>query len=131
MLHRLCISLAVAAISFIMPSVADAQRGGAQVQLPDGAGKAVVQARCVSCHGLNQIAGAAGYNQEGWKYVIESMMVLPADQMATATEYLAAHFPEKPGRRPTLIPGPVSVTFKEWIVRPSGSAPRSAQLATA
>ena len=124
MLHRLCIPLAAAAISFVMPSVAGAQRGGPQVRLPEGAGKDVVEARCVSCHGLNQITGAAGYNQEGWKHVIESMMVLPADQMAAATEYLAAHFPEKPGRRPTLIPGPVSVTFKEWIVPTLGQRSR-------
>ena len=60
------IPFAVAAIVFVGVSAAEAQRGG-QVQLPEGAGKDVVQARCVSCHGLNQITGAAGYDQAGWK----------------------------------------------------------------
>ena len=85
MLATLRIPLTVAAISFVVPYAAEAQRGGGQIQLPDGAGKEVVQARCVSCHGLNQITGAAGYDQAGWKYVIESMMTLPADQMDAVT----------------------------------------------
>ena len=97
MLATLRVPLAVAAISFIAPYAAEAQRGG-PIQLPDGPGKEVVQKRCVTCHPLNQITGAAGYDQAGWKYVIDSMVVLPADQMAAATQYLATHFPEKPGR---------------------------------
>ena len=124
MLASLRVPLAVAVISFIVPSASEAQRGGAPIQLPDGAGKDLVQKRCVACHPLGQIAGSAGYDQAGWKHVIESMMVLPADQMTTATEYLAAHFPEKPGRRPTLVPGPVKVTFKEWMVPTLGQRSR-------
>jgi len=125
MLEAFCVPLAVAAIIFLAPHTAHAQRGGgAQAQLPEGAGKDVVQKRCIACHGLNQIAGAAGYDQAGWKYVIESMIALPADQMTAATQYLAAHFPEKPGRRPTLVPGPVSVTFKEWKVPTLGQRSR-------
>ena len=123
MLATLRVPLAVAAISFIAPYAAEAQRGG-PIQLPDGPGKDVVQKRCVTCHPLNQITGAAGYDQAGWKYVIDSMVVLPADQMAEATQYLATHFPEKPGRRPTLIPGPVAVTFKEWMVPTLGQRSR-------
>ena len=115
--------LAVAAISFIAPYAADAQRGG-PIQLPDGAGKEVVQKRCVTCHALNQITGAAGYDQAGWKHVIESMVALPGDQMTAATEYLARNFPEKPGRRPTLVPGPVKVSFKEWMVPTLGQRSR-------
>src|SRR5688572_18349804 len=76
MREALRIQLAVAALTLVVPCAAQAQRGG-QVQLPEGPGKDVVQARCVSCHGLNQITGAAGYNQEGWKHVIDSMMTLP------------------------------------------------------
>src|SRR5688572_10596119 len=113
-----------AAIVFLGPYAAEAQRGGGQVQLPDGAGKDVVQARCISCHGLNQVIGAAGYDQAGWKYIIDSMIALPAGEMTAATQYLAAHFPEKPGRRPTLVSGPVSVTFKEWIVPTLGQRSR-------
>jgi virginiamycin B lyase len=106
------------------PYAAEAQRGGGQPQLPEGSGRDIVQAQCVACHGLNQITGAAGYNQEGWKHVIDSMIKLPADEMAAATQYLASHFPEKPGRRPTLIPGTATVTFKEWIVPTLGQRSR-------
>jgi virginiamycin B lyase len=125
MLATFRVPLAVLAISFLAPYAADAQRGGgAQIQLPEGPGKDVVQARCVSCHGLGSITGAAGYDQAGWKHVIDSMVALPPDQMTAATQYLATHFPEKPGRRPTLIPGPVSVTFKEWMVPTLGQRSR-------
>ena len=120
---NLRIPLVAAAISFLVPHAAGAQRGG-QVQLPEGAGKDVVQKRCVTCHALNQITGAAGYDQAGWKHVIESMIALPGDQMTAATEYLAKNFPEKPGRRPTLVPGPVKVTFKEWMVPTLGQRSR-------
>jgi virginiamycin B lyase len=122
MIASLRVLLAVA-ISLVAPYAAEAQRGG-QAALPEGAGKEVVQARCTTCHGLNQIMGSAGYDQEGWKYVIDSMVAMPADQMAAATKYLADHFPEKPGRRPTLVPGPVSVSFKEWKVPTLGQRSR-------
>ena len=124
MLATLRVPLAVAVISFIAPSASEAQRGGGAVQLPEGPGKDIVQKRCVTCHPLGQIAASAGYDQAGWKHVIESMMVLPADQMTAATEYLATHFPEKPGRQPTLVPGPVKVTFKEWMVPTLGQRSR-------
>ena len=124
MLETLRVLLVITMVSLVAPYPAEAQRGGGQVQLPEGPGRDVVQARCVSCHGLNQITGAAGYNQAGWKHVIDSMIVLSADQMAAATQYLAAHFPEKPGRRPTLIPGTAKVTFKEWIVPTLGQRSR-------
>ena len=123
MLNNLRISLALSLLSLAAPYPAEAQRGG-QVPLPDGPGKEVVQARCVSCHGVAQITGAAGYDQQGWKHVIDSMIVLPAQEMTAITQYLATHFPEKPGRRPTLVPGPATVTFKEWIVPTLGQRSR-------
>jgi virginiamycin B lyase len=106
----------------IAPVAAHAQRG--QVTLPDGPGKEVVQARCTACHGLNQIAGAAGYDQAGWRHLIESMVALPPDQMTAATTYLAANYPAKPGRRPTLVPGDAKITFKEWVVPTLGQRSR-------
>ena len=124
MINSLRVSMAVAVLSFVVPFAAEAQRGGGQPPLPDGPGKDIVQARCVSCHGLNQVTSAAGYNQEGWKHVIDSMIALPPTEMATATQYLAEHFPEKPGRRPTLVPGTAAVTFKEWLVPTLGQRSR-------
>ncbi len=121
----LSVPLAVVVITCLAPYAAYAQRGGgAQAQLPEGPGKDVVQKRCVTCHALNQITGSAGYGQDGWKHVIESMIALPDDQMTAATQYLATNFPEKPGRRPTLVPGPVKVTFKEWMVPTLGQRSR-------
>ena len=124
MLAALRVPLAVAVMSFVASSAAEAQRGGGAAPLPEGAGKDLVQKRCVTCHPLGLITGSAGYDQAGWKHVIESMVVLPADQMTTAIEYLAAHFPEKPGRQPTLVAGPVKVSFKEWMVPTLGQRSR-------
>jgi virginiamycin B lyase len=123
MLYSLRYPLAVAAFSIVVPGVAEAQRGG-QVTLPEGPGKDIVQASCTSCHALNQITGAAGYNQDGWKHVIASMISLPEDRLGTASAYLAKHFPEKAGRRPTLVAGPDTVTFREWIVPTLGQRSR-------
>jgi streptogramin lyase len=112
-------------MALVAPHSIGAQRGGGtQAQLPEGPGKDVVQKRCVSCHALNSITGAAGYDAAGWKHVIDSMIVLPADEMTAATQYLTAHFPEKPGRRPTLVPGPFKVSFKEWMVPTLGQRSR-------
>jgi virginiamycin B lyase len=99
-------------------------RGGAQFQLPDGPGKEAVSTGCASCHGLNMIAGATGYTREGWRDLINTMVKLPDDRTASMTEYLAAHFPPKPGREPKLIPGDVTVTFKEWIAPTLGQRSR-------
>jgi virginiamycin B lyase len=99
-------------------------RGRGQGELPDGAGKEAVTAACATCHGLNAITGAAGYTQEGWRDLIATMMRLPEDQAPAVTSYLATHFPPKPGREPVLIPGDVTVTFREWIVPTLGQRSR-------
>ena len=99
-------------------------RGRGQVQLPDGAGKEAVDATCGGCHGLNMITGAAGYTQDGWRDLIATMVALPEAQAATITQYLATHFPPKPGRAPVLVAGDVSVTFREWMVPTLGQRSR-------
>ena len=101
-----------------------AGRGRGAVVLPDGAGKELVETSCASCHQLNAITGSAGFSRQGWRDVIGTMVLLPEAQLATAADYLAANFPEKPGRRPTLVPGDVTVTFKEWMVPTLGQRPR-------
>jgi virginiamycin B lyase len=99
-------------------------RGRGQVELPDGAGKKTVTATCGGCHGLNMITAAAGYSQDGWRDLIATMVRLPEAQGATITQYLATQFPPKPGRAPVLVPGDVSVTFREWIVPTLGQRSR-------
>ena len=102
------------------------QDGGAQnrFQLPDGPGKEAVSASCASCHGLNNIAGATGYTREGWRELIATMVTLPDSQSAAITDYLAAHFPPTSGREPKVVPGAVTVTFREWTAPTLGQRSR-------
>src|SRR4029450_5131743 len=107
------------------PSPGPGGRGGrSAVQLPDGEGRDTVNATCGACHGLNMITGAAGYTQDGWRDLISTMIRLPEPQQASITQYLAAHFSPKPGRAPKIIPGDVTVTFREWIVPTLGQRSR-------
>jgi virginiamycin B lyase len=98
-------------------------RGG-PVQLPDGPGREIVQNTCSACHGLNMITGSAGYTADRWKYVFGAMVKLPDDRVDAVAQYLATNFPPKPGREPVLIPGPVQVSFKEWMVPTLGQRAR-------
>jgi virginiamycin B lyase len=52
------------------------------------------------------------------------MVALPEAQLAEVSGYLAAHFPEKPGRRPTLVAGDATISIKEWVVPTLGQRPR-------
>jgi virginiamycin B lyase len=129
--------LAIAVISLALVAALSAQgrqgdpgapQGGGggrgNVQLPDGEGRDTVNATCGGCHGLNMITGAAGYTQDGWRALISTMVLLPESQRSSVTQYLAAHFPPKPGREPKLIPGDITVTFREWIVPTLGQRSR-------
>jgi virginiamycin B lyase len=128
MRRTLSILLATATVvSLQVVTTLEAQRTGggpAPVDLPDGAGKETIAATCGACHGLNTITGAAGYTKDGWQDLISTMVDLPQPQRTAVTEYLATHFPPKPGREPKLIPGDVSVTFREWKVRTLGQRSR-------
>src|SRR6185503_9344869 len=100
-------------------------RGRGQApQLPDGAGRELVQSICIACHQLNMITGAAGYDQKGWRALVTTMVALPEPQLNTITTYLATSFPEKPGRKPKLIAGDTTVAIKEWIAPTLGQRPR-------
>ena len=65
-------------------------------ELPDGKGKEMVAAQCNSCHTFYSRVGA-GYTAGGWVTVMRMManqgVKLPADQVATITEYLTKNFP--------------------------------------
>jgi virginiamycin B lyase len=124
----LSVALAAAVLSLALFTRLEGQRGpggqAQQVELPEGAGKEIVTARCAACHGLNQITGAAGYTRDGWRDLIATMMQLPQPEMDSVAQYLATHFPPKPGRAPVLVPGETSVTFREWTVRTLGQRSR-------
>jgi virginiamycin B lyase len=98
-------------------------RGGQAVVLPDGPGREMVQGTCARCHGLNLIANSWGNTQAGWRQLFGSMVALPDDQATAIAAYLAANFPPRPAPEAVVIPGPVAVSFKEWIVPSLGSRP--------
>jgi virginiamycin B lyase len=114
----------------VLPASIDGQRGGQQVQLPDGPGKELVQANCAKCHGLNLITGSWGNTRQGWHDLFGSMVALPTDQADTIAQYLATNFPPKPAPEAVVIPGPVNVSIKEWIVPTLGSRPHDPLAAT-
>jgi virginiamycin B lyase len=107
----------------VLPASIGGQRGGQPVQLPDGAGKELVQTTCTQCHGLNLIVNSWGFTRQGWHDLISSMVALPNDQTDTILGYVATNFPVKPAPEAVLIPGPVSVSIKEWMVPSLGSRP--------
>jgi virginiamycin B lyase len=120
------IAAAVCAVCLVvaLKAQAPARGGRGPVALPEGEGKELVTASCQGCHQLNTVTGTVGYTQAGWQDVTSSMVALPEAQRATITQYLATHFPPKPGRAPKLMPGDATVTFKEWIAPTLGQRSR-------
>jgi virginiamycin B lyase len=98
-------------------------RGGAQVTLPEGAGKELVQTTCSKCHGLNLVTNSGGYNQRDWGQLIDSMLTLPGGERDTITSYLEKSFPDKGRPGPVIVEGKARVEIKEWVVPSLGSRP--------
>ncbi len=100
------------------------QRPGSQ--LPDGAGKQLVESLCFGCHNSRQIARSSGYTQTDWKALIGTMVDLsasPAEQ-DKITQYLATHYPPNNKQAPVLIPGDSEIVFKEWVTPTLGQRSR-------
>src|SRR5688572_17909193 len=97
----------------------DAAQKQNPVQLPAGAGKAIVEGACVQCHNLERVVRPIGNTPEGWQLVLNSMVgqgaKITPDQAKVVHEYLTSNFPDK-APRPKLVPGPIEVTIKEWDV---------------
>jgi virginiamycin B lyase len=103
-----------------------AQRGrgrGPAPTLPDGEGKEMVQTLCVGCHSLNNITQGWGYDKQDWDQLISSMVKLPPDTQNLVTTYLGEHFSAKTRPASVLVPGPMKVDIKEWVVPSLGSRP--------
>lgn len=97
----------------------------APVQLPDGEGKAHVQGLCATCHDLNLIPRSSGYTRAGWQEAISNMINIagtPAEE--PILQYLTTHFPPNTKLQPTLVPGPATISFKEWKVPQLGQRTR-------
>ena len=112
--------LIAASLGLGLPGLVQAQ----EMELPDGQGKELVQASCVACHETNMITGSTGYTHEQWTHLISKMIDLPDPLKSGVTSYLAANFPPKADRLPTLVPGDTKVTFLEWTVPTLGQRAR-------
>ncbi len=112
------------ALDAFLRSRAPQGRGGrGNVALPDGTGKAQVEAYCSTCHQLGNIVNSGGYTREGWQQLIATMIALPKEQGDVVVEYLAKNFPEQPKPTPVLLAGDTKVAFKEWNLPTLGSRP--------
>ena len=102
------------------------------VNLPDGDGKATVQAACGVCHSMNTVTGA-GHARDEWTTVLHMMVnvgaPVPENQFDTVVDYLTKNFPEKPQPPAKIIPGNVDVSIKEWMVPTPGSRPHDPMFA--
>jgi virginiamycin B lyase len=96
---------------------------GAAVTLPDGAGKELVEKNCATCHGLNLITNSRGHSSEGWQTLFSTMIALPTADATTVSTYLGMNFPAKPGPDAKIIPGAVTVGFREWLLPTLGQRP--------
>ena len=67
------------------------QRGGDQINLPEGPGKEILQNACTECHSLQMVVGT-GYDRQEWGLTLERMITAGAnmtpDQIPTLTDYL-------------------------------------------
>src|SRR5947207_168604 len=117
--------IALAAVCAVLPGRGQ-NRQNEQVNLPDGDGKPTVQTACGVCHSMNQVTNA-GHDKEEWTTVLHMMVnvgaPVPDNQFDTVVDYLTKNFPEKPHPEAKIIPGPVDVTIKEWMVPTPGSRP--------
>ncbi|MEZ4699241.1 MAG: lyase [Rhodothermales bacterium] len=122
MMHRAAIALLLT--TTLTAGAALAQPGRAPA-LPDGSAKALVEGTCTVCHTTANISQSAGYDTPTrWREVFSSMVTLPDAQATAIAEYLAEHFPEKPGRRPTLVDGPIEIEIKEYLTPTLGQRTR-------
>ena len=97
----------------------------AVAELPEGPGKALTEMVCSECHSTVYIERGQGYDSpEAWRYLIASMVELPAAQADTISRYLSTHFPSRPEKHPTLVSGDFEIEITEWLVPTLGQRSR-------
>ncbi len=124
MFKQVVFSLISAVFFSFIPITAHSQSPASS--LPEGEGKPLVETVCTSCHRTNMITRSSGYTSAGWKELTNTMIDLSDNpqMQGEIIEYLAAHYPPNPWRAPTLVPGEVQISFKEWIVPTLGQRSR-------
>lgn len=85
--------------------------------LPDGAGKQLVQTKCLACHDARVIISKKG-TQDDWNQTVNKMITHGAnvtdDEADTIVDYLSAHFPAT-GAPQTNATGPEGGTQSEPV----------------
>lgn len=65
-------------------------------ELPEGAGKSLVEQACTACHTLESVTSQRATRQ-GWKSIVDNMIQrgasATADEQQTIVDYLAKNFP--------------------------------------
>src|SRR5205085_10975731 len=93
------------------------QRGGDQINLPEGPGKEILQNACTECHSLQMVVGT-GYDRQEWGLTLERMITAGAkmtpDQIPTLTDYLLKNMDGEGHKPAKLVPGSDVGSFKEW-----------------
>ena len=96
-----------------------------KVQLPEGPGKQIVEAACISCHDISQFA-RVNFAREDWDVAVNTMAAsgapLKKEEIPLVIDYMAKNFKgdNTPG---VLVPGPVQATITEWDVPTPHSMP--------
>ena len=89
-------------------------------------GKALVDAKCNSCHPIGARVGT-GYTEEGWKTVMRMMtnhgVPIAENEKPPMLDYLAKTYPVKDRPDAVITPGPVKVSMKAWQAVTPGSRP--------
>ena len=105
--------------------------------LPDGPGKAEVEAQCSTCHNLNRVVNRTD-SREGWLDTVNRMVghggMFTSEDIQLMANYLAANFPSTGPVEPKLAPAPiaadnVTIEIKEWPVPWAKSRPRDPYVA--
>src|SRR6266705_1812319 len=94
--------------------------------LPEGKGKEIAAAKCMSCHALEARVGN-GYTAEGWSTAVRMMtnhgVPLSKEEIATLAPYLAKNYPEKNKPDAVVVPGPTKGSMKSGQASTPGSRP--------
>ena len=96
-----------------------------KLELPEGAGKQMVQEACELCHSLRQFT-RVNFDRAEWQTVVHTMVgggaPLAQEDIPTVVDYLAKNFAGEasPG---VAVPGSVQATIKEWDVPTPNSVP--------
>jgi len=119
-----------------------AMTASAEVTLPEGKGKQLVERACVVCHTLDKLAGAdgghwpqfgPGKSRDEWQRVMDFMMSygtpLSKADAVVVTDYLATAFSGPARPKGIRVDGPVAASVREWKIPVAGTRPHDPALA--